>query len=167
MSADSRSLSRFGRRTALIIALAVGQAYGLVLFATIWVQAALGWAIVATTELYVIVIALVGALIFGFVAARRRLINVLGVAVAGLASVIAGRIVASLLLFTATGAVALAKRPEAFGDYLGVLVPGSLGFAVLTAILTLFVPEVLGVASGLAILGILRGRFADVRSEPA
>lgn len=160
-------LGRFGRRAALIVALAVGQTYGLVLFATTWAEGALGWAFVATTELHIVTIALVAALVFGFVTRRRRLTNVAGVVVAGVLSVVAGRIAASFVLFAVTGAIALTKRPDAVGEYLAILVPGSLGFALVTAVLTLFVPEALGVASGLAILGILRGRFAELRGEPA
>ena len=166
MTVQGDDLGRFGRRTALIVALAVGQSYGLVLFATTWAEGSLGWAFAATTELHIAIIAGIAALVFGFVSRRRRLTTVAGVAMAGGLSVVAGRIAASFVLFAATGAIALSKRPDAVGDYLSVLVPGSLGFALVTAVLTLFVPEALGIASGLAILGILRGRFAEFRGEP-
>jgi hypothetical protein len=155
---DMSEIARFGRRTAGMVALSVGQLYALFLMARVAWAGLLTPYFAILTEIFVAGIALTAAVLFGWLA-KRAPARWLSYAALGVGSVLVGRIVSAFIFMLGIGAIALAKAPGGFGGFLNVLLPSTLGFAAMTAFFTLLVPEALGLASGLVVLNILRGRF--------
>ncbi len=164
---DQKSLRSFGRNSTWLVALSLGQIYAAILFLTIWMHSTLTLAMVETTELFIVVIAIVAVVVFGWMAARPWLSHALIYGFAALLTMVIGRLLASLIVVVATGTYAWSKDPAQWMDLVQVIWPATLAYAITTAVFTLFIPEILALLGAWSVMNMMRGRFPEVFKEPA